>query len=170
MAIEKQITLVVNDVSYTRVVPVQRLLSDVLRHDLGLTGTHVGCEQGVCGACTVLLEGSAIRACLTLAVSMDGRSLRTIEGLAAEDGSLHPVQAAFANAHGLQCGFCTSGMVMSACSFLADNAAPSPQEVREGVAGTLCRCTGYAGILEAVTEAALVHQELGTDPRLRHRA
>ena len=170
MTFETQITLVVNDVSYSRLVPVQRLLSDVLRHDLGLTGTHVGCEQGVCGACTVLLEGAAIRACLTLAVSMDGRSLTTIEGLAAEDGSLHPVQAAFADAHGLQCGFCTSGMVMNACSLLGDNTDPSSQEVREGVAGILCRCTGYAGILEAVSQAAIAHKRLGTDPRLRHRA
>ncbi|MBY5163018.1 (2Fe-2S)-binding protein [Salsipaludibacter albus] len=148
-------------------VPARRLLSDFLRHDLGLTGTHVGCEHGVCGCCTVLLDGAAVRACLLLAVGVDGRAVTTIEGLAAEDGTLHPVQQAFHDEHGLQCGFCTPGFVMSACDFLADNATPTRAEIREGMSGNLCRCTGYQNITAAVETAAARLAETGQDPRAR---
>jgi aerobic carbon-monoxide dehydrogenase small subunit len=150
-------------------VPARRLLSDLLRHDLRLTGTHVGCEHGVCGACTVLLDGQPIRSCLTFAVSVHGRAITTIEGLAAEDGTLHPVQQAFQDQHGLQCGYCTPGFVLAACGFLADEPDPDDDAIREGMAGNLCRCTGYAGILAAVKQAAGVLREQGADPRDRHR-
>jgi aerobic carbon-monoxide dehydrogenase small subunit len=150
-------------------VPARRLLSDFLRHDLELTGTHVGCEHGVCGACTVLLDGAPVRSCLTFAVSVDGHELTTVEGLAAEDGTLHPVQAAFQDCHGLQCGFCTPGFVMSVCGFLAEQPTPDADEIREGVAGNLCRCTGYANILRAVAQAADELARTGADPRERHR-
>ncbi len=161
------VTVTVNGARRTATVPARRLLSDFLRHDLGLTGTHVGCEHGVCGCCTVLLDGSAVRACLLLAVGVQGRAVTTIEGLAAEDGSLHPVQQAFHDHHGLQCGFCTPGFVLSACDFLADNPEPTSEEVREGMAGNLCRCTGYQNIATAVAAAAEVLRDRGMDPRER---
>ena len=164
-----EVTVTVNGALHRAAVPARRLLSDFLRHDLRLTGTHVGCEHGVCGACTILLDGLPVRSCLTFAVSVDGAAITTVEGLAAEDGTLHPVQAAFQDCHGLQCGFCTPGMVMSACGFLADNPDADADEIREGMAGNLCRCTGYAGILAAVEQAAGTLRETGADPRERHR-
>ena len=163
-----EVTVTVNGVPMAATVPSRRLLSDFLRHDLRLTGTHVGCEHGVCGACTVLLDGQPIRSCLVFAVSVSGHELTTVEGLAAGDGALHPVQQAFRDQHGLQCGFCTPGFVMSACGFLADNADPDEDDIREGMSGNLCRCTGYAGILAAVKQAAGVLRDTGADPRARH--
>jgi aerobic carbon-monoxide dehydrogenase small subunit len=164
--IEVQVT--VNGIPRSAAVPPRRLLSDFLRHDLELTGTHVGCEHGVCGACTVLLDGQPIRSCLTFAVGIQGRELTTIEGLAGDDGELHPVQQGFQDHHGLQCGFCTPGFVLSACGFLAEDPDPSDDEIREGMSGNLCRCTGYAGILAAVKQAAGVLRESGADPCARH--
>ncbi len=149
-----EITLVVNGVPRTATAPARRLLSDFLRHDLGLTGTHVGCEHGVCGCCTVLLDGRSARSCLLFAVGVQGREITTIEGLAADDGTLHPVQQAFHETHALQCGFCTSGFVMSVCGFLDDNPEPTEDEVLEGISGNLCRCTGYQNIVKAVHHAA----------------
>jgi aerobic-type carbon monoxide dehydrogenase small subunit (CoxS/CutS family) len=133
-------------------VEPRTLLSDFLRHDLGLTGTHVGCEHGVCGACTVQVDGEPMRSCLMFAVQVDGRSVRTVEALA--DGELHPLQKAFHEAHALQCGFCTAGFLMSLEPFLRDHPDPSEAEVREALAGNLCRCTGYEAIVEAVMAAA----------------
>lgn len=163
-----EVTVTVNGVARAASVPARRLLSDFLRHDLRLTGTHVGCEHGVCGACTVLLDGLPVRSCLTFAVSVDGRDLTTIEGLAAADGTMHPVQQAFQDQHGLQCGYCTPGFVMSACGFLAHEPEPDQDAIRDGMAGNLCRCTGYAGILAAVAQAAEVLRASGADPRARH--
>ena len=130
------------------------LLTDFLRHSLGLTGTHVGCEHGVCGACTVLIDGVATRSCLTLAVQAEGREVRTVESLAAADGKLNALQQAFRNNHALQCGFCTPGILMSFTDFLARNPHPSEAEIREVLSGHLCRCTGYAGIVAAIKEVA----------------
>jgi 2-furoyl-CoA dehydrogenase 2Fe-2S iron sulfur subunit len=130
------------------------LLSDFLRHALGATGTHVGCEHGICGSCTVLIDGVAQRSCLTLAVQTEGREVRTVESLAAPDGTLNPLQQAFRNNHALQCGFCTPGILMSFTDFLARNPHPTEAEIREVLSGHLCRCTGYAGIVAAVKEVA----------------
>jgi 2-furoyl-CoA dehydrogenase 2Fe-2S iron sulfur subunit len=130
------------------------LLSDFLRQSLGATGTHVGCEHGVCGSCTVLIDGVAARSCLTLAVQAEGREVRTVESLAAPDGALNPLQAAFRANHALQCGFCTPGILMSFTDYLARNPHPSEAEIRDVLSGHLCRCTGYAGIVAAVKEAA----------------
>jgi carbon-monoxide dehydrogenase small subunit len=137
-------------------VEPRTLLSDFIRHGAGLTGTHVGCEHGVCGACTVQLDGETVRSCLMLAVQADGRSLLTVEGLAAADG-LHPLQQAFHEAHALQCGFCTPGFLMSAEALLRERPDPSEQEIREALAGNLCRCTGYEGIVQAVQAVARGH-------------
>jgi aerobic-type carbon monoxide dehydrogenase small subunit (CoxS/CutS family) len=134
-------------------VDPRTLLSDFIRHDLGLTGTKVGCEHGVCGACTVQLDGEPVRSCLLLAVQADGRSLRTIEGLAIE-GEEHPLQRAFHELHALQCGFCTAGFLMSLEAFLREHPDPSERAIREALAGNLCRCTGYQAIVEAVERAA----------------
>lgn len=166
----REVRLTVNGVPRSAEVEVRRLLSDFLRHDLELTGTHIGCEHGVCGACTVLLDGMVVRSCLTLAVAVDGREVTTIEGLAAEDGTLHPVQQAFRDHHGLQCGFCTPGFVLTACSLLADEPDADAQAIRDGLSGNLCRCTGYAGILAAVEEAAEEFRGTDVDPRARHVA
>jgi len=130
------------------------LLSDFLRHGLGATGTHVGCEHGICGACTVLIDGVATRACLTLAVQAEGRDVRTVESLAAADGALNPLQAAFRAHHALQCGFCTPGILMSFTDYLARNPHPTAAEIRDVLSGHLCRCTGYAGIVNAVEAVA----------------
>jgi 2-furoyl-CoA dehydrogenase 2Fe-2S iron sulfur subunit len=130
------------------------LLSDFLRQSLGSTGTHVGCEHGICGACTVLIDGVAARSCLTLAVQVEGRQVTTVEALAAPDGTLNPLQNAFRNNHALQCGFCTPGILMSFSDYLARNPKPSTAEIREVLSGHLCRCTGYAGIVAAVEEVA----------------
>jgi carbon-monoxide dehydrogenase small subunit len=153
------VTLVVNGVPHVLRVPARRLLSDALRHDLGLTGTHVGCEHGVCGACTVLLDGDPVRACLILAVSAEGAEVTTVEGLAREDGSLGPVQQAFRECHGLQCGFCTPGFLTTITAGLRANPTPSHDEAREMVAGNLCRCTGYHNIVRAVERAAELQRE-----------
>ncbi len=135
-------------------VEPRRTLADALRDDLGLTGTHLGCEQGVCGACTVLLDGEPVRSCLMLAVQADGCSLTTVEGLAAETGELHPLQQAFADCHGLQCGFCTPGFLISALHLLTENPDPTREDIRAGLSGNICRCTGYTGIVDAVRRAA----------------
>lgn len=164
----REVRLTVNGILRSAEVEPRRLLSDFLRHDLELTGTHVGCEHGVCGACTVLLDGMAVRSCLTLAVAVDGCAVTTIEGLAAEDGTLHPIQQAFRDHHGLQCGFCTPGFVLTACSLLAEEPDADGATIRDGLSGNLCRCTGYAGILAAVGQAAEVLRESGADPRERH--
>ncbi|HUJ06730.1 MAG TPA: (2Fe-2S)-binding protein [Streptosporangiaceae bacterium] len=140
-------------------VPARRLLSDCLRHDLGLTGTHVGCEHGVCGACTVLLDGVPVRSCLLLAVTADGAHVTTVEGLAAPDGTLSAVQQAFADCHGLQCGFCTPGFLTMITAALAENPDPTAAEAREIVGGNLCRCTGYQNIVAAVLRAAELARE-----------
>jgi aerobic carbon-monoxide dehydrogenase small subunit len=148
------VTLVVNGVPRTARVPARRLLSDVLRHDLLLTGTHVGCEHGVCGACTVLVDGVAVRSCLMLGVTADGARVTTVEGLTRPDGTLSPVQQAFADCHGLQCGFCTPGFLTTITAALEANPQPSEQEAREIIGGNLCRCTGYQNIVKAVLRAA----------------
>ena len=149
-----RIRLSVNEVPHEIEVPARRLLSDALRHDLGLTGTHVGCEHGVCGACTVLVDGRPVRACLMFAVSAVGAEITTVEGRTNPDGSLGPVQQAFAECHGLQCGFCTPGFLTTVTACLRDNPEPSHEEAREMVAGNLCRCTGYQNIVKAVERAA----------------
>ena len=149
-----EVTLIVNGVSRAATVPARRLLSDFLRHDLGLKGTHVGCEHGVCGACTVLMNGEGVRSCLLLAVQADGAELLTVEGLA-ENGELHPLQAAFWEHHGLQCGFCTPGMLISALDLLRDDPAPSEEAIREAISSNLCICTGYVNIVRAVQSAAV---------------
>jgi carbon-monoxide dehydrogenase small subunit len=148
------ITVSVNRQSYQREVEPRLLLSDFLRHELGLTGTHVGCEHGVCGACTVLMDGQAVRSCLLFAAQADGCELETVEGLAPSEDDLHPLQAAFRDAHGLQCGFCTPGFLMTMVPFLEENPDPTEEEVREAISGNLCRCTGYANIVRAVLLAA----------------
>jgi aerobic-type carbon monoxide dehydrogenase small subunit (CoxS/CutS family) len=148
-----RITVEINGRRYEGDVEPRTLLSDFIRHGAGLTGTKVGCEQGVCGACTVQLDGVAVRSCLTLAVQVNGRTLRTVEGLAA-DGALHPLQRAFHEAHALQCGFCTPGFLMSMEAFLRERPDAGHDELREALAGNLCRCTGYLGIVEAVEKAA----------------
>ncbi len=152
---EVAITVTVNGVPRRAEVEPRLTLADFVRERCGLTGTHLACEHGVCGACTVLLDGEAARACLIFAVQADGREVTTVEGLSPEDGSLSPVQAAFREAHGLQCGFCTPGFVVSVTAFLRDHPDPGEAEIREGLSGNLCRCTGYQGIIEAVRRAAL---------------
>ena len=157
-----EILLRVNGVEHALSVPARRLLSDALRHDLGLTGTHVGCEHGVCGACTVLLDGAPIRSCLMLAVSAAGHQLRTVEGLADPGtGELAPVQRAFIECHALQCGFCTPGMMMTIDAFIAEQLDPTPEAAREAISGNLCRCTGYQNIVKAVRRAAELTREAG---------
>ncbi|MBX5451048.1 (2Fe-2S)-binding protein [Thermogemmatispora sp.] len=151
---EYDLTVTVNGRLYQRRVPVRMLLSDFLRHELQLTGTHVGCEHGVCGCCTVLLNGEAVRSCLLLAVQVDNMALTTIEGLAGSSEELHPIQRAFQEKHALQCGFCTPGFIMSVHAFLHENPEPDEQQIRQGLAGNLCRCTGYHNIVEAVKLAA----------------
>ena len=148
------VRLVVNGAPHDIAVPARRLLSDALRHDLGLTGTHVGCEHGVCGACTVLMDGQPIRSCLMFAVSAVGTDITTVEGLTADDGSLTPVQQAFLECHGLQCGFCTPGFLTTITAGLRENARPTRQEAKDMIAGNLCRCTGYQNIVRAVVRAA----------------
>ena len=144
----------VNGVEMPDATDPRLLLSDHLRHGLGLTGTHVGCEHGVCGCCTVLLDGRPVRSCLLLAVQARGHEVSTVEGLAAPDAPLHPVQRAFNECHGLQCGFCTPGFLMVTAALLAANPDPSEAEVEEAISGNLCRCTGYAGIRRSVRRAA----------------
>ncbi|MDH3315925.1 MAG: (2Fe-2S)-binding protein [Gammaproteobacteria bacterium] len=150
----RTITVTINGKSFTRRVETRMHLADFLRQELDLTGTHLGCEHGVCGACTVMLEGDAVRSCLLLAVQADSKTVTTVEGLAANDGSLHPIQAAFQKHHGLQCGFCTPGMLISLVSFLRDHKNPDEGAIREAISGNLCRCTGYQPIVDAALEAA----------------
>ena len=147
------IALTVNSMPYEAEVEARLLLCDFLRHDLGLTGTHVGCEQGVCGACTVLFNGEPVRSCLMLAVQADGNELHTVEGLGTPD-DLHPLQKAFHEAHGLQCGFCTPGILMTLLPFLQAHPNPSEEEIRVAISGNLCRCTGYQHIVDAARIAA----------------
>jgi carbon-monoxide dehydrogenase small subunit len=148
------IEMTVNGVKRRATVPARLTLADYLRERCGLTGTHVGCEHGVCGACTVIVDGEAVRSCLVFAVQADGGEVTTIEGIAGKDGELSPVQAAFREHHGLQCGFCTPGFVVSCTAFLCENPTPSDDEIRDALSGNLCRCTGYQGILKAVRAAA----------------
>ena len=151
----RRISVEINGRPYEADVEARLLLSDFIRHTARLHGTHVGCEQGVCGACTVQLDGAPVRSCLLLAVQADGRSLRTVEALApAGAEGLHPIQAAFQETHALQCGFCTPGFLMTVDAFLRESPAPSKGEIREALAGNLCRCTGYKAIIEAVELAA----------------
>jgi carbon-monoxide dehydrogenase small subunit len=148
------VTLTVNEQTYTREVEPRLLLSDFLRHELGLTGTHVGCEHGVCGACTILFDGESARSCLMFAVQANGHSVTTVEGLANSTDQLHPIQQAFWEAHGLQCGYCTPGILMTLVPFLKQNPNPSEDEIRHAISGNLCRCTGYQHIVDAVKLAA----------------
>jgi carbon-monoxide dehydrogenase small subunit len=154
------ITLQVNGRAVTRDVPPQTLLSEFIREHLRLTGTHVGCDTSQCGACTVHIDGRAVKSCAMLASQAAGRSLTTIEGLAAADGTLHPMQAAFNECHGLQCGFCTPGMVMSAIDLVKHHPCSTEAQIREGLEGNLCRCTGYQNIVKAVAKAAPATQAL----------
>ncbi|GLZ47813.1 (2Fe-2S)-binding protein [Actinomycetospora sp. NBRC 106375] len=149
-----KIVLTVNGERHRVEVEPRRTLADALREDLGLTGTHLGCEHGVCGACTVIVDGLPARACLMFAVQADGAAVETVEGLAAEDGTLHPLQEAFSRCHGLQCGACTPGMLMTAAHLLDTEPAPDRARIRAEMAGNICRCTGYVGIVDAVEEAA----------------
>jgi aerobic-type carbon monoxide dehydrogenase small subunit (CoxS/CutS family) len=154
------IELSVNGTAYRSRVESRMLLSDFLRHELLLAGTHVGCEHGVCGACTILLDGAPVRSCLMLAVQADGHELRTVEGLASPAGELHPIQQAMHEHHGLQCGYCTPGILMTMTAYLEENPAPSEEEVREALSGNLCRCTGYQNIVDAMMAAALAMRAL----------
>ena len=154
-----EVALTVNGLPRAATVPSRRLLSDFLRHDLRLPGTHVGCEHGVCGACTVLLDGEPVRACLMFAASARGHEITTVEGLSEPDGALSPVQQAFRECHGLQCGFCTSGFLTTATAYLEENPAPTRDEVVEAISGNLCRCTGYQNIVASVLRAAELRRE-----------
>jgi carbon-monoxide dehydrogenase small subunit len=153
------LTITVNEKTYTREVEPRLLLSDFLRHELGLTGTHVGCEHGVCGACTILFDGESARSCLIFAVQAHGHSITTVEGLSSPrlggiEGGLHPIQQAFWEAHGLQCGYCTPGILLTLVPFLKQNPNPTEEEIRHALSGNLCRCTGYQHIVDAVKLAA----------------
>jgi aerobic-type carbon monoxide dehydrogenase small subunit (CoxS/CutS family) len=147
------VSLTVNGRAYQRRVPPRMHLSDFIRDELSLTGTHVGCEHGVCGSCTVLVDGKSVRSCLTFAVQVDGATIQTIEGLGSV-GNLHPLQMAFWENHGLQCGFCTPGILMTALELLANNTDPTREEVTEAISGNLCRCTGYQQIVDSIMSAA----------------
>ena len=149
----RSILVKVNGVTYRGVVEPRKLLVDFLREDLGLTGTHIGCEHGACGACTILLDGQAVRSCILFAIQADGAELTTVEGLA-QGAVLHPLQEAFWENHALQCGFCTPGMLMTSYAFLQENPSPTPEEIRVGIAGNICRCTGYQNIVKAIGAAA----------------
>ena len=154
MVSTRQVRLTVNSVPYEGTVEPRMTLVDFLRGQLGLTGTHVGCEHGVCGACTILLDGQAVRSCLMFAVQVDGQEITTVEGMAEDKDHLHPLQQGFWDAHGLQCGFCTPGILMTLVPFLQENPHPSEAEIRAAISGNLCRCTGYQHIVDAVLLAA----------------
>ena len=154
MTEKRTVALTVNGKRYEKEVEVRVTLADFIRHYLGLTGTHLGCEHGVCGACTILLDGRSARSCLMLAVQADGHEILTVEGIAPNDTELHPLQEAFRDNHGLQCGFCTPGMLTTLLEFLRDNPDPTEREVRIAISGNLCRCTGYQGIVNAALDAA----------------
>ena len=151
---KQDLTLTVNGVSYTRAVEPRVNLGDFLRHDLGLTGTHFGCEHGICGACTVLVDGATLRSCLMFAVQAQGCEITTVEGLSNAQGPLHPIQQAFRDQHALQCGFCTPGMLLTVVELLGENPDPSEAEVRDAISGNICRCTGYQPIVDAALQAA----------------
>ena len=151
---EHDITMTVNGAARHGRAEARKTLADFIRENLGLTGTHLGCEHGVCGACTILLDGEAVRSCLIFAVQAEGADIPTIEGIGPADGSLGPVQEAFRQEHGLQCGFCTPGFVVSVQAFLERNPTPTLDEIKEGLSGNLCRCTGYQGIIRAVQRAS----------------
>jgi aerobic carbon-monoxide dehydrogenase small subunit len=154
MSDRRTISVTINGETYERDVETRLTLADFIRHEVLLTGTHVGCEHGVCGACTILLDGRTARSCLMLAVQANGHEIMTVEGIAPNDEELHPLQQAFQDNHGLQCGFCTPGMLTTLIEFLGDNPDPTEQEVREAISGNLCRCTGYQGIVAAALDAA----------------
>lgn len=166
----QHVRLRINGASYDLDVPARRLLSDALRHDLSLTGTHVGCEHGVCGACTILVDGKPTRSCLMFAVSAADYELTTVEGLANPDGTLGPVQQAFKECHGLQCGFCTPGFLTTITAGLRDNPDPTVDEARDMIAGNLCRCTGYQNIVASVTRAAEICRGAGEHLADEHEA
>jgi aerobic carbon-monoxide dehydrogenase small subunit len=151
---EQTVSIEVNGEVYEREVEARRLLVHFIRDDLDLTGTHVGCDTGNCGACTVLLDGKAVKSCMLLAVQADGSKITTVEGLAPEDGALTPLQQAFSAHHALQCGYCTPGMLISATHLLATNAHPTEEEIRRGIQGNICRCTGYVNIVKAIQSVA----------------
>jgi aerobic-type carbon monoxide dehydrogenase small subunit (CoxS/CutS family) len=151
---KQNISITINGREYRGAAAPRKLLVDFIRDDLGLTGTHVGCEHGVCGACTVLLDGEPVRSCLLFAVQADGAQLRTVEGLAPSGTQLHPLQQSFWELHGLQCGFCTPGILLTAEALLKENPEPSEDEIRDWISGNLCRCTGYQNIVAAIQEAA----------------
>lgn len=153
------ISTIINGEIFIKEIESRLLLSDFIRHEVGLTGTHVGCEHGVCGACTVLYDGQPIRSCLMFAVQVGGHEITTVEGLASSIDDLHPLQQSFWEAHGLQCGFCTSGILMSMIPFLEKNQEPSEEEIRVALSGNLCRCTGYQHIVDAVKLAAQYMQQ-----------
>jgi carbon-monoxide dehydrogenase small subunit len=148
------VSVTINGKKYSREIEPRMLLSDFLRHELGLTGTHVGCEHGVCGACTILFDGESARSCLIFAVQADGHNVTTVEGLAKDKDNLHPIQQSFWEAHGLQCGYCTPGILMTLVPFLEQNPDPTEDEIRHALSGNLCRCTGYQHIVDAVKLAA----------------
>ncbi len=150
----RQVRLTINGREYSREVEIRKLLTDFIRDDLGLTGTHVGCEHGVCGACTILWNGEAVRSCLVFAVQTNGANLKTVEGLAPSATELHPLQKKFWELHGLQCGFCTPGILLTAEALLKEKPDPSEEDIRESISGNLCRCTGYQNIVTAIREAA----------------
>ncbi|HEY6042301.1 MAG TPA: (2Fe-2S)-binding protein [Anaerolineae bacterium] len=150
----RAVRVILNGKSYERMVEPRLLLSDFIRHEIGLTGTHVGCEHGVCGACTILFDGEATRSCLMFAVQADGHSLMTVEGLSSDPNDMNPLQLAFREAHGLQCGFCTPGFLMTITAFLNENPRPNEDEIRHAISGNLCRCTGYQNIVQAVILAS----------------
>ena len=154
MAETRQISVTINGKTYDEEVEVRFTLADFMRQNLGLTGTHLGCEHGVCGACTILFDGRSARSCLMLAVQANGHDILTIEGIAPSEDELHPLQEAFRDNHGLQCGFCTPGMLTTLLEFLDDNPDPTEAEVRIAISGNLCRCTGYQGIVAAALDAA----------------
>ena len=156
---QHEVTITVNGVRRSATAPARRLLSDFLRHDLGLTGTHVGCEHGVCGACTVLVDGRPMRSCLMFAVSAQAHEITTVEGICNDPEAMSPVQQAFAECYGLQCGFCTPGFITTITAYLEDNLDPTPEEAREAISGNRCRCTGYQNIVKAVGRAAEIRRE-----------
>ena len=163
MSAKQLIKVTANGRIYERLVEVRMTLADFIRQELDLTGTHLGCEHGVCGACTILMNGEAVRSCLMLAVQADGAELRTVESLAQGD-ELHPLQRAFQNRHALQCGFCTPGFLMTASAFLKDNPMPTREEVRDAISGNICRCTGYQPIIDAILEASSELQRKSNEP------
>jgi len=158
-----EVTFTVNGKERSAHVPPRMTLVDCLRDEMGLTGTHIGCEQGACGACSILLDGEPVRSCLIFAVQVEGQEITTVEGLAADDGSLSPLQEAFWDHHGLQCGYCTPGILIAATALLAHNPAPDEAQIREAIDGNLCRCTGYQQIVEAVADAATRARGQGND-------